>query len=103
MRMIPFLTAFLLVAPVLAETKVEPKNDPGFGAKPLVTAHEHMIVAASPLAAQAGDRMGSPLGTRAKPRLPAPRPTCSWRTASPYPFARQWHQGAPSAYQALCA
>lgn len=57
MLSIPLLTAFLLVVPVLAQTKAAPKNDPSFSAKPLVAAHEHMIVAANPLAAQAGDRI----------------------------------------------
>ena len=55
--MIPLLAVFLLVAPAFAQTQSEPKNAPGFAAKPLVTAQDHMIVAASPLAAQAGDRM----------------------------------------------
>ena len=57
MCMILLLAALLLLTPTVAQTKTEPKNAPDFAAKPLVTAHEHMIVAAHPLAAQAGDRM----------------------------------------------
>ena len=53
--MIPLLLAFLFVTPVLAQTKAEAADATGFAAKPLVTAHERMIVAAHPLAAQAGD------------------------------------------------
>ena len=69
--MILLLAAFLLVAPVLAQTKAEPKNDPSFGAKPLVTAQERMIVAASPLAAQAGDRIMASGGSAADAAISA--------------------------------
>ncbi len=71
MLLILLLTALLLMAPVLAQTKAEPKNDPGFGAKTLVTAQERMIVAASPLAAQAGDRMMASGGSAADAAIAA--------------------------------
>lgn len=57
MCMILLLTALLLMTPAFAKPPPAPKNATNFAAKPLVTAHEHMIVAAHPLAAQAGDRM----------------------------------------------
>jgi len=65
MLLIPLLTAFLLVAPGVAQTRAEPEYAPGFAAKPLMTAHEHMIVAANPLAAQAGDRIMAEGGSAA--------------------------------------
>ena len=65
MRMIPLLAALLLIVPAFAETRAEPENGPGLAAKPLVTAHEHMIVAAHPLAAQAGDRVMADGGSAA--------------------------------------
>ena len=71
MLLIPLLTAFLLMAPVLAQTKAEPKNDPSFAVKPLVTAHERMIVAAHPLAAQAGDRVMASGGSAADAAIAA--------------------------------
>ena len=71
MNMIPLLAVFLLMAPALAQTKAAPKNDPSFSAKPLVTAHEHMIVAASPLAAQAGDRIMAGGGSAADAAIAA--------------------------------
>ena len=55
--MILLLVSLQLLTPAFAQAQAEPKDAAGFAAKPLVTAHEHMIVAASPLAAQAGDRM----------------------------------------------
>ena len=55
MRLISLLTALLLTAPAVAQTRSDPEAATGFAAKPLVTAQEHMIVAANPLAAQAGN------------------------------------------------
>ena len=69
--MIPLLAALLLLAPAFAQTKAEQKNAPGFATKPLVTAHEHMIVAANPLAAQAGDRMMAEGGSAADAAIAA--------------------------------
>ena len=57
MRMIPLLTALLLMAPAFAQTRAEPEDATDFAAKPIMAAQKHMIVAASPLAAQAGDRI----------------------------------------------
>ena len=71
MNMIPLLAVFLLMAPALAQTKAEPVDAPGFAAKPLVTAHEHMIVAANPLAAQAGDRIMAGGGSAADAAIAA--------------------------------
>lgn len=71
MNMIPLLVVFLLMAPVLAQTKAAPTNAPGFAAKPLVTAKEHMIVAAHPLAAQAGNRMMAEGGSAADAAIAA--------------------------------
>ena len=71
MRMISVLAALLLLPPVLAQTKAEPADAPGFAAKPLVTVKEHMIVAAHPLAAQAGDRMMASGGSAADAAIAA--------------------------------
>ncbi len=69
--MILFLTAFLLMAPAYAQTMAEPQDAPGFATKPLVTAQERMIVAASPLAAQAGDRIMAGGGSAADAAIAA--------------------------------
>ena len=71
MLLIPLLTALLLMAPAYAQTKAAPKNAPGFAAKPLMTAKEHMIVAAHPLAAQAGDRIMAEVGSAADAAIAA--------------------------------
>ena len=63
--MILLLTALLLLTPAIAQTRAEAEDATGFAAKPLVTAHEHMIVAAKPLAAQAGDRIMAEGGSAA--------------------------------------
>ena len=55
--MIPLLLALLLLAPAFAQTWAEPKDTTNLAEKPLITAREHMIVAANPLAAKAGDRV----------------------------------------------
>ena len=55
--MISLLLALLFMAPAFAQTRAEPADATNFAAKPLLTAKKHMIVAASPLAAQAGDRI----------------------------------------------
>ena len=52
--MIPLLAAILFLTPAFGQTPVKLEYPAGFAAKPLVTAHEHMIIAAHPLAAQAG-------------------------------------------------
>ncbi len=69
--MIPLLAAFLFVTPAFAQTKAEPQNNLGFAAKPLMAAHEHMIVAAHPLAAQAGDRIMAGGGSAADAAIAA--------------------------------
>ncbi len=71
MLLIPLLTAFLLAVPVLAQTRAEPADTPAFATKPLVTAQEHMIVAAHPLAAQAGDRIMAGGGSAADAAIAA--------------------------------
>ena len=71
MRLIFLLAALPLAAPALAQTRVDPEGATGFAAKPLVTAHEHMIVAANPLAAQAGDRMMTAGGAAADAAITA--------------------------------
>ena len=63
--MIPLLAALLLMTPALDQTMAEPRDAPGLAAKPLVTAQNHMIVAAHPLAAQAGDRIMAEGGSAA--------------------------------------
>ena len=65
MRLIPLLAALLLAAPAVAQTRADPEAATGFAAKPPVTAQEHMIVAANPLAAQAGDRIMAAGGSAA--------------------------------------
>lgn len=55
--MIPLLFVLLFIFPAFAQTSAEPAEVTDFAAKPLVTARERMIVAAHPLATQAGDRM----------------------------------------------
>ena len=69
--MIPFLTALLLLAPAGAQTRAEPTDAPGFAAEPLVTAREHMIVAAHPLATEAGDRIMAEGGSAADAAIAA--------------------------------
>ncbi len=71
MLMILFLAALLLVTPGFAQTMAEPENVTVFAAKPLVTAQERMIVAANPLAAQAGDRMMARGGSAADAAIAA--------------------------------
>lgn len=65
MFLIPLLAALLLLTPAFSQAWAEPEDAAGFTKKPLVTAHEHMIVAAHPLAAQAGDRIMAEGGTAA--------------------------------------
>ena len=71
MSMIPLLAALLLLTPAFGQTMAEPKDAPGFAAKPLVTAQDHMIVAANPLAAQAGDRIMAGGGSAADAAIAA--------------------------------
>ncbi len=63
--MILFLAAFLLLTPVFAQTREESKNATDFPPKPLTVAQENTIVAANPLAAQAGDRIMAEEGSAA--------------------------------------
>ena len=65
MRLIPLLTALVFTAPAVAQTRADPEAATGFAAKPLVTAQQHMIVTANPLAAQAGDRIMAAGGSAA--------------------------------------
>lgn len=69
--MIPLLAALLLIATAFSLTRAEPEYTPGFATKPLVTAQNHMIVAASPLAAQAGDRIMAVGGSAADAAIAA--------------------------------
>ncbi len=69
--MIFFLAVLLLLAPAGAQTRAEPTDAPGFAAKPLVTAREHMIVAAHPLATEAGDRIMAEGGSAADAAIAA--------------------------------
>ena len=69
MLLIPLLATLLLLTPAFAQTRAEPQDAPGVAAKPLVTAKEHMIVAAHPLAAQAGGRMMASGGSAADAAL----------------------------------
>ena len=71
MRMISLLTALLLMTPAFAQTMTEANDAIGFAVKPLVTAQERMIVAANPLAAQAGDRMMAGGGSAADAAIAA--------------------------------
>lgn len=71
MLLIPLLFVLLFIVPAFAQTSAEPEDAPGFPAKPLVTAKEHMIVAATPLAAQAGDRIMAGGGSAADAALAA--------------------------------
>ena len=57
MRLIPLLAALALVAPAVAQTRADPEGATDIAAQPLVTAQDRLIVAANPLAAQAGDRI----------------------------------------------
>jgi len=52
-----FLALLLTAAPAAAQTQAEPEAASGLAPKPLVTAQRHMIVAANPLAAEAGLEM----------------------------------------------
>ena len=65
MRLIAFLASLALMAPAFAQTQADPEGATGFTANPPVIAHEHMIVAANPLAAQAGDRIMAAGGSAA--------------------------------------
>ena len=69
--MIPLLAAILFLTPAFGQTPVKLEYPAGFAAKPLVTAHEHMIVAAHPLAAQAGDRIMTEGGSAADAAIAA--------------------------------
>ena len=58
MRVLAALLALVLLAPpAIGQTRTEPEAAAGLAAKPLVTARQHMIVAAHPLAAEAGRDM----------------------------------------------
>ena len=71
MLMLPLLLVCLLLTPAVAQTRAEPTEASGFAAKPLITAKERMIVAANPLAAQAGDRMMAVGGSAADAAIAA--------------------------------
>ena len=69
--MISLLAAFLLLAPAFAQARTEPEDATHFAAKSLVKAHDHLIVAANPLAAQAGDRIMAVGGSAADAAIAA--------------------------------
>ena len=71
MRLIAFLAFLPLMVPAFAQTQADPEGAAGFTAKPLVIAHEHMIVAANPLAARAGDRIMAAGGSAADAAIAA--------------------------------
>lgn len=71
MLTILLLAALLLLTPPFAQTMAEPEDVTVLVVKPLVTAHEHMIVAAHPLAAQTGDRMMAGGGSAADAAIAA--------------------------------
>lgn len=54
---IALISSLFLVGPVFAQTQADPEAATGMTAKPLITAQRHMMVAANPLASEAGDFM----------------------------------------------
>ena len=55
--LVAFTSALLICGQALGQTQADPEATTGITAKSLVTAQNHMIVAANPHASEAGDQM----------------------------------------------